>query len=523
MDELIAALQNEDSNVRRVAAEALGGLGYPRAVEPLIVALRDEDPHVRRAAAEALGNIGDARAVKFLIMALHDDNRHVRRTAVVAVGKIRDPRAVEPLIIALRDEDSYVRQTASEVLGNIRDARAVEPLIMALRSEDSYVRQTASEVLGNIGDARAVEPLFAALRDEEWSVREAAVKALGEIGDVRALELLVKPSPIVSETWRAYALVELSPRLAELGHPKEALAAVRTIGDEGFQVEALTRLFPYLPERLVLEALVTAREISSGQGRARMLAELAPRLAEMGHPYEGLATVRTIEDDEYRLEALARLVPYLPVGVLLEALVAAQEIREEKRRAEALVGLAPHLPEGLLQEALSAARAIEHEEYRAEALAGLAPYLPKGLLQGVVTGDRFAIGSVPPAETFAVAQIEGLIDKDVPLVVNQEYRLLAGVLSNIPTEFVGVPVELPDVEVVEIDVVVRTTGMEVLPYWMQQLRFFRGRDSGLLEFRLSPRETGQRRIFVEFYYQRHWLAEIQFEVDVVEAPELVTA
>lgn len=504
MDELIAALQNEDSNVRRVAAEALGRLGYPRAVEPLIIALRDEDPHVRRAAAKALGNIGDARAVKFLVMALHDDNRYVRRAAVVALRKIRDPRAAEPLIIALRDEDSYVRQTAAEVLGNI-------------------------------GDARAVEPLIAALRDEEWSVRGAAIKALGEIGDVRALELLVKARPIVSETWRAHALAELSPRLAELGHPREALAAVRMIENEEYRAQVLARVLRSLPESLMPQALAEAQEITLSWRRAQLVADLAPRLAELGHPHEALEAMWTIGDDEHRVEVLMSLIPYLGESLMPQALAAARELKERGKRAQALAALAAHLPEELkgevLQEALAAAEAIEDGESRSEALAKLKQVLTEVDRYAVTIGDRgrgMAAGRAStvevrsPPQAFAVAQIEGY-DKDVPLVVNQDYRLLTGILSNVPTEFVGVAVELPDVEVVEIDVVVRTTGMEVRPHWMQQVRFFRGRDAGLLEFRLIPRETGQKHISVEFYYQRHWLARIQFEVDVVEALELVPA
>jgi hypothetical protein len=107
--------------------------------------------------------------------------------------------------------------------------------------------------------------------------------------------------------------------------------------------------------------------------------------------------------------------------------------------------------------------------------------------------------------------------------VSKEYKLLAGVLSNVPPEFVGMPIQLPDTDVVEIDVVVRTAGMEILPHWVQELRFFRSRDSGLLRFRLIPREVGQKQILIEFYYQRHWLAKIQFDVEVVETQELVPA
>jgi hypothetical protein len=44
-----------------------------------------------------------------------------------------------------------------------------------------------------------------------------------------------------------------------------------------------------------------------------------------------------------------------------------------------------------------------------------------------------------------------------------------------------------------------------------------------MEFKLIPMETGEKTILVEFYYQRHWLAKLQFEVDVVKTQEPVLA
>lgn len=52
--ELIRALQHEQKDVRKEAAEALGKIGDARAVEPLIQALKDNDEEVRQKAAAAL-------------------------------------------------------------------------------------------------------------------------------------------------------------------------------------------------------------------------------------------------------------------------------------------------------------------------------------------------------------------------------------------------------------------------------------------------------------------------------------
>ena len=87
-----------------------------------------------------------------LIVVLQDQRKdpEVRKNAAEALGKIKDPRAVEPLITALKDEYSGVRWHAAWSLGEIQDPRAVEPLIEALKDEDSGVRLSAAWSLEKI-------------------------------------------------------------------------------------------------------------------------------------------------------------------------------------------------------------------------------------------------------------------------------------------------------------------------------------------------------------------------------------
>ena len=54
---MIQALKDNESIVREYAAESLGEIGDPRAVEALKEALKDEDLDVRSAAKEALAKI----------------------------------------------------------------------------------------------------------------------------------------------------------------------------------------------------------------------------------------------------------------------------------------------------------------------------------------------------------------------------------------------------------------------------------------------------------------------------------
>jgi len=80
--------------VHRAATRALEEIGEP-AVEPLVAALQDEDPVVRRIAAEVLGNLGDPRAVAPLAAASQDENSDVRRAAARALRQIGAPEALE--------------------------------------------------------------------------------------------------------------------------------------------------------------------------------------------------------------------------------------------------------------------------------------------------------------------------------------------------------------------------------------------------------------------------------------------
>lgn len=117
-------------------------------------------------------------------------------------------------------------------------------------------------------------------------------------------------------------------------------------------------------------------------------------------------------------------------------------------------------------------------------------------------------------EAFALAEIEG-VDEDIPLRVNEVYKLLAAILRDKPSGLSVQALRLPDLEVIEIDITVRASGFDIAPNWHQRLKFIRGRDSGLVEFILVPKETGDKKIEVEFYYERHWLTAIVLDVTVI--------
>jgi HEAT repeat protein/beta-lactamase regulating signal transducer with metallopeptidase domain len=191
---LAEALRDDDPLVRLAAAEGLGGLEDPRAVEALSRALRsDESVEVRRMAAWALGEIEDARAVPALAEALRSDkDDEVRRMSAWALGEIESATGVEALGAALRDASPEVRKTAVWALGEIESPNGVQYLIPFLEDENVEIRSQAAWALGEIESPRAVEALSAAIDDREPKVREMVVWALGEIEAASAVEALAK-------------------------------------------------------------------------------------------------------------------------------------------------------------------------------------------------------------------------------------------------------------------------------------------------------------------------------------------
>jgi HEAT repeat protein len=82
--------------------------------------LSDDDEVSRWKAAEELGRIGDPAAVEDLIGTLWDDDERVRLKAAWALGRIADPRAYAPLQRLYHMENERVKEIITEALENIR-------------------------------------------------------------------------------------------------------------------------------------------------------------------------------------------------------------------------------------------------------------------------------------------------------------------------------------------------------------------------------------------------------------------
>jgi HEAT repeat protein len=317
---LSEALRDQDKDVRGAAVWALRGIGAP-AVPALSAALRDQDWRVRFEAARVLGQMGEvaAPAVPVLIEILRDQDVFVRSTAAGALWNIsQNPVGIPILIQALRDQDRYGRSAAARALGQMGDATAVPSLIEVLGDQDRYGRSAAARALGRIGDATAVPALREALRDQNWDVRREAANALGRIGEAAAPAVPALIEALRDES--EYVRSEAAEALGEIG--EAAVPALReALRDQNWYVrrEAAEAL-GLIGDPSAVPALIEALGDQDWDVRR----EAAEALGLIGDPSAVPALIEALGDQDWDVrreaaEALGRIgAPAVPA--LIEAL-----------------------------------------------------------------------------------------------------------------------------------------------------------------------------------------------------------
>ena len=141
---------------------------------------------MRRTAAESLGKIGDPRAVDSILPLKHDPAAIVREASVLAMGRLK-PAATDGVVAlltqALEDPVESVRQAAVVAIGEIEPgSRLLQPVVGLLRSSDATIRRAAVRALLQIDSSQSVPALVAAGRDSDAEVRQGIVAAVGEWG-----------------------------------------------------------------------------------------------------------------------------------------------------------------------------------------------------------------------------------------------------------------------------------------------------------------------------------------------------
>ncbi len=115
-DLLSSWLNHRDANIRAWACYALGEVKSPAYAEQLRAMLADQDADVVRLAAKALGKIQDNEAVVVLSEIMLDQRYccNVRCAAACSLGMIGDGRAMPALCTACKDGNSRIAANAAK-------------------------------------------------------------------------------------------------------------------------------------------------------------------------------------------------------------------------------------------------------------------------------------------------------------------------------------------------------------------------------------------------------------------------
>ncbi len=109
----------------------------------------DESPDENRESEGVASSLQDERLEHFISL-LSDDDEVSRWKAAEALGRMEDPAAVDELISTLWDDDARVRLKAAWALGRIGDRRAYTPLQRLYRMENETAQEIITEALENI-------------------------------------------------------------------------------------------------------------------------------------------------------------------------------------------------------------------------------------------------------------------------------------------------------------------------------------------------------------------------------------
>jgi HEAT repeat protein len=285
----MTALQDEDSNVRYHAIEALGKLQAADAVDALAEIAESKHFFLSFPALDALAKIGDTRVAPKIVPLLEDDL--LREPAVTLLGQLGDDAVVAPLtalwntptaptnLIAAalaKLHDRYQEQYGegayiAELTNREISPTGIQNLLDALETPDNEDLRAIALVLGWLkrsGVVRALtrfmgrvdlrdeiiealvrhgsttlDLLIAQLTAEDLEVRRSAVVALGRIGDSSATSALVNT---LSEESLA---VDAANALAQIGDPQAVDGLLTLIGhhDASTRQAAVSALNALLP------------------------------------------------------------------------------------------------------------------------------------------------------------------------------------------------------------------------------------------------------------------------------------
>lgn len=177
-------LTDDDPEVRRESAKALGDIGHVGALEPLAALLDDTSNLVRYAAATSLARLRDTRGVEYLFAGLDNDDPIQRLNTVRSLIDVerKSGGLAQRLLSSLDAPNPRLRSAAAQILGQAHVNDAVPALIEATTDNDAQVRWSAVISLGRLGTSESRQALQALVDDDDDTVAYYAQWALDRLG-----------------------------------------------------------------------------------------------------------------------------------------------------------------------------------------------------------------------------------------------------------------------------------------------------------------------------------------------------
>jgi HEAT repeat protein len=178
-----------DALTRRLAAQALGGIGDRRALPALGRALADPDASVVAAAAMALDRLGSEKGSAWALGRVTGTDRTPLREyemqyAGEALAACGHPSLRGPCERLLRDGDDRARWQAAEALARAGEESGFAYLRNLLRGDETA--SAAVRVLADLNDRSCVADLVRLATHSRQDIVQAAIPALGDLGTPQA-------------------------------------------------------------------------------------------------------------------------------------------------------------------------------------------------------------------------------------------------------------------------------------------------------------------------------------------------
>ena len=325
LEYVIPALEYEDHDVRKFAADVIGEIGSEIGIGPLVETIGDVDANVSFSVVEALGKIGSDIALDNLEVAFNK-YPNIRPTIAEALGKLKNPNAIRVIKNALNDEDPLVVFAITEAFGKIGGRDEIVLLEQFIEESEGYIKSIAITSLVKLANKTNKElqiDLFSASYVDEFvtaaegnkEVAEYAVRMVTELAANGDINELLKSYPNLNNELKTVVLESireeknsrtLSTTYSALleSSPQVKMAAIQNLSywKEIKSVSNLLSVFDDEDDWVVYRAAEAIGKIGEKNSAKQLLSKF-----NTDKPLRQIAIIKALEALEAKIELMGLL------------------------------------------------------------------------------------------------------------------------------------------------------------------------------------------------------------------------